>query len=57
MINAVSSRSNLSTKSSLEDKALWPYYKVMKVFLPKVSIVKKSQKLCLFEKLTSETKG
>ena len=29
----------------------------MKVFLLKVLIVKKSQKLCLFEKLTSETWG
>ena len=46
MVNAFSSSSNLKTKSSLKDEALRPYYKIMKVLLLKVLIVKKSQKLC-----------
>ena len=43
MINAFSSRPNLKTK---EDSALRPYYKIMNVFLLKVLIVTKSQRLC-----------
>ena len=46
MINAFSNRSSLNTKYSLEDYALWPYYKNYESFSPKNLNVKKSQKLC-----------
>ena len=48
MINAFSSTPNLNTKSSLEDKALRSYYKIMKVFLLKFLIIKKSQNCVMF---------